>query len=95
MMLQGGVSQNNYGGGVGNGIGGATPWGMIAQAVEKQRDNVKQGFTDLANIMGNNALSASMSNVTFNPTMAQMPSMGYMQPSGGSSMGNLFNYLAR
>lgn len=96
MMLQGGVSQNNYvGGSGGGGLAGATPWGALIQEIGKHRDAARQGFSELANTMGNNALSASMSNVTFNPTMAQMPSMGYMQPSGGSSMGNLFNYLAR
>lgn len=92
-MLQGGVSQNNYvGGSGGGGLAGATPWGALIQEIGKHRDAARQGFSELANNMSNNALAASMSNVSFNPNMAQMPQMGYVQPSTG---GNLFNYLAR
>lgn len=87
--LQGGISQDNF---IGGGIGGSTPWGMIAQAIEKKKDDIKQGFSDFSNTMNNNALASSMQNFSFNPSMTPIQGAGFIQPQQHYG---LYNYLTR
>ena len=78
-MLQGGVEYNKIGG-----IG--TPLGAFAQQVNKNRDEIKEGFGDLAQGLNNNALAASSYRPTFNPNMLQMPQAQFIQS-------NLYNRI--
>lgn len=93
MLLKGGVSQqepiqgrvSSSGGDMG-GMGGGTPWGMIAQAIEKKRDRTSQQLMNLGNNLTNLSMAASSWHPNFNPIMAQ----GF-QPQNMQS--NLYSYI--
>jgi hypothetical protein len=92
-MLKGGVS---YNGGAGSGgIAGATPWGMIAQQINKEKDNLRETFNNAAGHAANNALAASNFRVNFNPIQGQFIAPQNMQTQQNTGMANLYNYLVR
>jgi hypothetical protein len=92
-MLQGGVS---YNGGAGSGgLAGATPWGMIAQQVNKEKDNLRETFNNAAKNAAANSLAASNFSPNFHPVQGQFIAPQNMQTQQNTGMANLYNYLVR
>ena len=88
--LQGGVSASG-----GGGLGGATPWGMIIEQINRTKDNIRQGFQNAANNANNTALAASSWRSSFSPIQSQFIAPQNMNTQQNTGMANLYNYLVR
>jgi hypothetical protein len=86
--LQGGVSASG-----GGGLGGATPWGMIIEQINRTKDNMRQSFQNTADNTNKIAFSASSWRPSFTPVQSQFIAPQNMNTQQNTGMSNLYNYL--